>query len=396
MGKNRGPMIEDMKEILRNPETSPEEKEIFLLELFKAMISRKEYTEIASTICDLRSVWKNITTARVTKIIKRLFDVVPYLHEDFSQILGLLDTLVSWAERDGKKMLKLDLECKRIYALLRMGRNHDVLKQTGPVIRELKKYEDKLNLITIFVYESKAFYETRNVSRSKSSLTSARALAVSAYCPSKLQAQIDLLSGMYICDDRNYSTAFSYFMEALEGFSLDKAYEEAAVALRYLVMSKILARKLDEIGVVMKNKHAQRHLSDRAVTILLEIGESCKNRDLKVYSEVLSRDSGFIREDPFICSHLEFLYDILLENNIIKIIEPYADVRIEFIASKLDFDSATIESKLRKMILDRAINGILDHVNQCLILHEEKKEVDFIGECIQQIDVLDCIASSQH
>jgi len=322
--------------------------------------------------------------------------MIPYSFDDFEHILKLLNSLIIWTENENKKMFKLDLECKKIYALLKTGKYNETLSQVGPVIQELKKYDDKINLITLYVYESKAFYEIKNVSKSKSCLTSARVLAVSSYCPPNLQAQIDLLSGIYICDERNYSVASSYFIEALEGFTLDKMYVEGCLSLKYLILSKILAKKWDEISIILKNKNTLRHLNDEMIKVLLKIGDICKNRDLKSYNDVLLKHSEQIQTDPFIFAHLQYLYDILLNNNIIKIIEPYSIVKIEFIANILGFEVDVIEKKLRKMILDKVVNGILDHVNQCLIIHEEKIVNNFVNECVKQIDTLDRITSSQY
>lgn len=400
MGSNKNkqvtPMIEHLKNIVRDPETSPEEKEITVFEMFKLLIAKRDYDAIGRSIIDMKNIWEGITTPRITKIIKKLFEMFPYSSDDFEDILGLLDALTKWAESENKKMLKLDLECKRIYALLQTGKYSETLSQIGPIIQELKKYDDKINLITLYVYESKAFYEVKNISKSKSCLTSARVLAVSAYCPPQLQAQIDLLSGIYICDERNYGVAPSYFIEAFEGFTLDKMYVEACISLRYLVLSKIIAKKWDETNVLMKNKNVLRHLDDEMIKILFKVGEVCSNRDLKSYNDLLLAHSERIQQDSFICAHLQYLYDILLDSNIIKIIEPYSVVKIEFIAESLGFDADVIENKLRKIILDKTINGILDHVNNCLIIHEERVVNDFVGECVRQIEALDRIVSPQY
>lgn len=388
-------MINELRKVVKSPETMPEEKEAAVMEILRMLMAQDNFEEIGNTIIGLKGLWEGITTSRITKITKQVFEMLPCSPSSFDSVLQLIEGLIAWADAENKKMLRLDLECKKIYALLRTGRYAETLSQTGPVIQELKKYDDKINLITLYVYESKAYYEVKDVSRSKSCLTSARVLAVSAYCPPQLQAQIDLLSGIYICDERNYGVASSYFIEALEGFTLDKAHAEACLTLRYLILSKIIGKRWDEIGVVMKNKNALRHLNDEMVRILFKISDACSSRDLKAYSNILLQHSEQIRADSFICAHLQYLYDILLDSNIIKISEPYSIVRIAFIAGVLDFEVDVVEKKLRKMILDGTIDGILDHVNQCLVLHEKKTANNFVNECIQQIDALGNIVS-QH
>lgn len=389
-------MIGELKRVVGSKDATLEEKEEAVLEILRTLIGRGDYQSIGDTVISLKETWEDITTPRITKVVKSLFEMIPYSSENFEHILQLLNVLVEWAERENKKMLRLDLECKRIYALLKTEKYSEALAQIGPVVHELKKYDDKVNLITLYVYESKAFYEIKNTSKSRASLTSARVLAVSAYCPPQLQAQIDLLSGMYICDERNYGVASSYFIEALEGFTLGKMDAEACMSLRYLILSKIMAGKRKEIGAVLKAKSTMRHLDDEVMRILLEVGERCGGRDLKGYNDILERHSEQLRHDPFICAHLQYLYDVLLDKNIVKIIEPYSVVKIGFVASTLGFGEDVIERKLRKMILDRAVNGTLDHINQCLILHEGKAADGFADECMRQIEALECIVSSRY
>ncbi|KAM0672144.1 26S proteasome regulatory subunit rpn6 [Ordospora colligata] len=389
-------MTEELRKVLASKITALEEKENAVFATLNAYVSRGDYTSVADTIVELKDMWQDLTTARVTKIIKAFFETIPYCEESFEAILNLLERLITWADSEGKKMLRLDLQCKRIYALLKTGKYVDTIDQVGEVMRELKKYDDKVNLITLHVYESKALYELKNISKSRACLTSARVLAVSAYCPSHLQAQIDLLSGMYICDERNYGVASSYFIEALEGFTLGKLDAEACVALRYLILSKIMANKCDEVAVVLRNKSTMNHLDDRTVKTLLNISIACKDRDLKTYSDVLVTNSDVIGQDAFIYAHMQYLYDALLEKNIVKIVEPYSVVRIDFIARMLCFDVDVIEKKLRKMILDKMVCGTLDHINQSLILHEVKPLHGFAEDCARHIEALNLIASTKY
>ncbi|KAH9411160.1 putative PCI domain-containing protein [Ordospora pajunii] len=388
-------MTEELRKVLASKNTTLEEKESAVLEALNAYVSRRDYDSVANAIIGLKGMWQDLTTARVTKIIKAFFETIPYCEESFEAILNLLEALIAWADDEGKKMLKLDLQCKRIYALLKTGKYTDTLDQVGEVMHELKKYDDKVNLITLHVYESKALYELKNISKSRACLTSARVLAVSAYCPSHLQAQIDLLSGMYICDERNYGVASSYFVEALEGFALGKLDTEACIALRYLILSKIMANKCDEVAVVLRNKSTMKYLDDRVVKTLLNISGACRDRDLKMYSDVLVANSDVIGLDAFIYAHMQYLYDALLEKNIVKIVEPYSVVRIEFIARMLCFDVDVIEKKLRKMILDKVVCGTLDHINQSLIMHEAQLH-GFAVDCAKQIEALNRIASAKY
>lgn len=70
-------------------------------------------------------------------------------------------------------------------------------------------------------------------------------------------------------------------------------------------------------------------------------------------------------------SHVERLYNSLLEDNLCKIILPYSEVQIDFIAQQIGLELLVVQAKLSEMILDKKIDGTLDQGRGCLIVFEE-------------------------
>lgn len=349
-----------------------DEKENYVLEISKQFISSGDYLGLLNFLKTLESQWKELSVARLTKVIKKIFENITIEIGNFEELRMFLKGLIEWSEH--RKMLKLDLECKLINVYLSVGRFTECLEKISSVLKELKKYDDRSNLIALYVCESKAYYELMDFNKAKSSLTSARALAVSSACKPQLQAQIDLLNGMYLSDEKSFDTAISYFIESLEGFLQDKHLFEAKVALRYIILNKILLNRYDDIPAYLSSKLVTPIKDDQFVNLLCDAAETCKKRDLRAYNKLLSDNSIILDTDLYAKRHLIYLYNILLDRNILKIIEPYSHIRINFIASKLQLSEELIEEKLRKMILDRKITGILDNDTQCLILFDSREK----------------------
>ncbi|RVD91069.1 26S proteasome regulatory complex [Tubulinosema ratisbonensis] len=373
-----------LQELARNQNDS-DKKEQTILENISNLIKIKDYNSIFKIISSLSSIWSDISTARISKIAKKSVDSLPKERDD--NILYLLTELIDWSGKEGKKMLRLDLEVRKINFLLIFRKFRECLESICVILKDLKRFDDKENQIRLYVYESRAYYELNDISKAKSAMTSARALAVSSYCPTDLQANIDLLSGMFVCDDKLHSVAYSYFLESLDGFTICKNRMGAALSVRYLILSKIMSKKYDEIPVILKNKPIIPYLNDPVLIFFLEIRDACKKRDLKEYQNILQNNPSLLSEDTFVKKHLKELYSILLENNILKIIEPYSNIRINLISEKLNFSLEEIEEKLRKMILDGVIYGIIDNAKHLLIIYEKKTDDkdELMGEILKDL-----------
>jgi 26S proteasome regulatory subunit N6 len=119
----------------------------------------------------------------------------------------------------------------------------EALEFGGPLLKELKKIDDKLLVMEVLLCESKVYHGLQNLSKARASLTSARTAASVVYCPPKEQAALDLQSGiLYAADERDFKTAYSYFYEAFEGFDSVNEKKMALTALKYMLMCKIMLK----------------------------------------------------------------------------------------------------------------------------------------------------------
>lgn len=382
---NSQALMLEIQTILEGDTVSKDDKERAIYDMASLFVKEGKYQELAIFCQKLKDYWSGLTGARSSKITKNIVNYIPI--SEYSQATLFINSMIEWCEEKGQKYLKLFFETKRVGILYELREYSQCLDKIKILNLELKKMNDKLNLISLYIYESKTYFEMQNMTRAKACLTSARALAVTTYCPFYIQAQIELLAGMYVCEDGNYVSSFSNFLEALDGFHQSKMRSEATLTIRYLILSKIIISKWTELNSILKMKNVQPYLNDEIIQILLNVSESCKNRDLSTFDKKIQENYDKIR-DNFILSHLTYLKDLLLDANILKLIEPYLNVSINFIAEKLNFPVVAIEAKLRTLILDKKIPGILDYYTNTLVIYK-KQEMSETEET--QLEMMDMI-----
>ena len=114
------------------------------------------------------------------------------------------------------------------------------------LLTELKRLDDKMILTEVHLLESRVYRGTGNLAKAKAALTSARTAANSIYCPPHLQAQLDLQSGILHAEDKDYTTAYSYFFETFENLS-SQDDPGALGALKYMLLCKIMLNLVSTI-----------------------------------------------------------------------------------------------------------------------------------------------------
>ncbi|KAI0981699.1 hypothetical protein GJ496_007945, partial [Pomphorhynchus laevis] len=294
---------------------------------------------------------------------------------------------IEWAECEQRSFLRQTLQVRLIALYHEKAMFDDALDLTSKLLRELKKIDDKHLIVDVQLLESQIFYSLGNIARSRASLTSARTTANSIYCPPKLQASLDLQSGIMHAAESDFKTAYSYFYEAFDGYdSTDD--KRAVLALKYMLLCKIMLQGNEDMRSILSAKITLKYAGPE-IESMKAISDASKARSLAQFEQVVSQYKNQLSDDEVVNMQLNTLYDTLFDKNLSKLIEPFSRVEISYIAKMINRSQSEVEKKLSMMILDKRLNGILNQNTGILILFDDQKTSKLYPEAISVVTDLD-------
>ncbi|KAF7334373.1 PCI-domain-containing protein [Mycena venus] len=312
--------------------------------------------------------------------------------------IRVLEDNIAWAKKEKRIFLKHSLETRLASIHLDLHHFRPALTLIEGLLTELKRLDDKLILTEVHLLESKVYRGVGNVTKAKAALTSARTSAASIYTPPPLQSALDIQSGILHAEEKDYKTAYSYFFEAFEsqasaasfapaprkdagegadgavpvgGEQIDTEGKGALEALKYMLLCKVMLNLPEDVHSLLSIKLALKYAQLRDVESMRAIARAHQDRNLADFEKALRDYKDELSSDPTIRSHLAALYDTLLEQNLLRIVEPYSVVELEYVSECVGQGRQAVEAKLSQMILDKVFHGVLDQGRGCLLVFDD-------------------------
>ncbi|NWQ83803.1 PSD11 ATPase, partial [Columbina picui] len=367
------------RDVQENDEEAVQVKEQSILELGSLLAKTGQAEELGGLLKYVRPFLNSISKAKAARLVRSLLDLFLDMEAATGQEVDLCLECIEWAKSEKRTFLRQALEVfvGRKFSVGYKGSCSSPLPGSQ-LLRELKKMDDKALLVEVQLLESKTYHALSNLPKARAALTSARTTANAIYCPPKLQAALDMQSGIiHAAEEKDWKTAYSYFYEAFEGYdSIDNP--KAITALKYMLLCKIMLNIPEDVQALVSGKLALRY-AGRQTEALKCVAQASKNRSLADFEKALTDYKVELRDDPIINTHLAKLYDNLLEQNLIRVIEPFSRVQVN-VSSK--YNNALVplspaaaliylNPKFPKFLLSVISTGILDQGEGVLIIFDE-------------------------
>jgi len=369
--------IDTYQRILNKPtDTSEDEeslriKEQSILELGTLLQQQGDAKELGTLVTKVRPFLKTLSKAKAAKLIRTLVDLFLDMETSSDLEVHLCLECIEWAKEEKRTFLRQALEARLTALYFDTGRYQDALKSGSTLLRELKKLDDKQLLVEVQLTESRVYHALGNLQKSKAALTSARTTANSMYCPPKMQAALDMQSGILnAAEEKDWKTAYSYFYEAFEGYDSIDSMKKAVQSLRYMLLCKVMLGAPEEVQGLLSGKLALKYRG-KNVEAMQAVAKASHNRSISELKEAVVTYKDDLENDVIIQGHLGKLYDNLLEKNLLRVIETFSRVQVSHIAKLINLPLETVEKKLSQMILDKKFYGILSQGEGVLILFDD-------------------------
>lgn len=352
-----------------------DEIENTIINLGRVYATEGQAKRIQELLVQVKPLFVLLPNAKTAKIVHALINLVSKIPKEEELVIELCLESIEWAKASDLSFLRQKLESKLASCYLETGQYSKALTVLSRLLIEIKRFDDKLLLVEVHLIESKVHHKLRNIAKAKASLTASRTSANAIYCPPALQAQIDMQAGILHAEEKDFKTAYSYFYECFEGFNSigidNNAYKkESMVALKYMLLCKIMLNSVSEVNQIITAKAALGYTGIE-VQAMRAMANAHHTRSLEQFYRAKEEFSQELTQDPIMARHLLQLEDTLFEQNLCRIIEPFSCIEISHVAELINLGVDKVEKKLSQMILDKKLKGILDQGVGTLIVHDD-------------------------
>ncbi|KAH8402922.1 hypothetical protein KR222_000382 [Zaprionus bogoriensis] len=317
-----------------------------LLTYIKSAVTRNHSEKSINSILDYISTSKNM--ALLQNFYETTLDALRDAKND--RLWFKTNTKLGKLYFDRSDFAKLQKILKQLHSSCQTDDGEDDLKK-GTQLLEIYALEIQMYTVQKNNKKLKALYEQSL--HIKSAIPHPLIMGVIRECGGKMHLR-----------EGEFEKAHTDFFEAFKNYD-ESGSPRRTTCLKYLVLANMLMKS----GInPFDSQEAKPYKNDPEILAMTNLVSSYQNNDINEFETILRQHRSNIMADQFIREHIEDLLRNIRTQVLIKLIRPYKNIAIPFIANALNIEPAEVESLLVSCILDDTIKGRIDQVNQVLQL----------------------------
>jgi len=344
-------------------------------------LARKD--ELKALQVEIRPYLQHLPKAKGAKLVRQLIDQMARIPNTEADQIEMVTDCIAWCAEEKRTFLRRRVETRLCQLYLNQAKYSDGLALLSTLLYDVKKLDDKLLLVEIHLIECKTHFAIGHIPKAKAALTASKTNANAIHCPPLLQAEIDLWSGLINAREKDFRTAYSYFFESFEAYHVSGDDAQAKHVLKYMLLNKVMQSQPREARNLAESKACLQY-SGAELDAILAVAKALETRSLHDFEGTLTK-YPVLNEDLVIRHHISDLNETLLEQNLLRITEPFSRVEVTHVAELIKLPLERVQQKLSEMILDKKLVGTLDQGCGALILPEAAKVRDTYDCALQSI-----------
>ena len=254
-------VLQDEQERYSSAAVAIKEQAIYALTKFHCWTASEGNTQeivglLTGETCSV--FFERVTKAKCARVIRQVLDLVcECVPDQFDAQEAICRQIIAWCTEQKRSFLRQRVEAKLATVLYAKDDFQSALELINELLLQLKKLDDKQLLVETHLIESKVHFALRGFQKAKAALTASRTAANAIYVTPTMQASIDSMSGILHCEEGDYDTAHSYFLEAFEQLDQLDDRKSSLPCLKYMMLCRTLdaltkALKISAMGGVGK------------------------------------------------------------------------------------------------------------------------------------------------
>eukprot|EP01080_Neovahlkampfia_damariscottae_P005013 gene5013-8611_t len=338
-----------------------------LKQMIKLLINEKNYKEMIIKIDQLLEYSNIVTKNEFEKSILKILNFLKEKEINFCLLEKIYKKILNVVNFNKRLSFKIKTQLGESYIEL------NDYKSLFKLIKELHHYnyqKGDIEYLEILALEIQYYTEKKNMKELKKLHEKATQIKGAISHP-RIMGIIKECAGKILMKKKKWEKAIQSFFEAFKNFT-EIGDKKNIICLKYLLIVHMLSNS--EINPFEANE-LKFYTNDKEISIFIELLKYYQSGNFFKFQNLFHQKKEMILEEKIISKYFETLLKELKKKSIVELLKSYSRIKLRYISKELNIEENELEMVISQLILDKEVNGKLNHVDGIFELKDENDEL---------------------